>query len=1144
MYTSEEWLSIESFIYRELTRPEYRKDITQAVREIEDYLKRPHARKLLREMGLLSAGFLFSAEWKKTFHFFRRGEIDSRHYKTPYLWERADRGAVYTDLIHELFVAVRDAQRARLKQDGCHFEEYYTLLPQIRPDGGRRERAYYCCIGELLFWLYAWRLLTYFEQCVSPSAPFETGRIGLQTSLRHASEIHWGNEEIVADDLVLALNEMNLTHWASEYTALSLYSLADDEVTPWFGAVEKYLREVARVEVASWSDLPSADCVLQRAVAEWLDSRVPRGDRQSASATRRWLESHAPAPLLPFYFWIALDGFPKTYFVCPVWPSPLYPTLAYRGDSGMQTPIVGLALCGLSPLQGVDRTLTPELIGGAFGVRRTGERDIVEFLRLLAQPAVELNFYQPLAVEVMELRQRDVIAGIMSRNLSHNFGSHVLANPKLYFGLGIRDEHKSSDLAAFHHYLQARLDFIAAVLSPFEQTAEPLYLVADILEGFVSQPIVMRTLLSDADFDAASIRFVVSIRAEGRTSTTTYRFNRWGRMERRASLDAGYEMGDIIVAVAGGTTGCQAFYAFLENVMRNSVRHGPHRDDEDQLTVQLTVSDGSLDKEGGDPVYWSVSVADNLSTDVPKETVKTIREYLALDLVLENEHRIRKCQGIQEMKACTAFLGGALTAACSEDGRSALVYSFPFAKPVWLGVILPGDQNRIKPSTASGVQVYPSVLAACRKPSYFCLIADDETVEISAVLDDVSRLHTALPYRLVVLSANPERDAIWKREIVGREKKPIQDRGALPVRRVRVFMSDGILASASQAQWSEALCKLYAEWLRVAAPPPKEKWNLCIGFDSSFEGAMPGWEERLHAWDSCVANIWVVAQGDAKGDRKAIGSGTSGNQYSNVVAAIRADELRTPDQKSWLVLDRHGRGVAEPLSTRSSANSVRAYQMFSASESGIFQTLLRPPKAPLSFAFFVYGLIEALLLRVVVFDERVLETAFEDSGERTGTYDALRRSNVIPVSRLHLSDATYMTPKRFRNRSEADWSTGSPDEGLWLDASKVVFWTGDTERPLESWNNCDVVVFHEGLVEPDRDSGRWTVDQQKTLYRLAPLVVRTTGSGFVSTSYDDGLPLLPFNVLSKGTLSVVNKLIIGRALTACLGELPDEERPD
>jgi hypothetical protein len=56
--------------------------------------------------------------------------------------------------------------------------------------------------------------------------------------------------------------------------------------------------------------------------------------------------------------------------------------------------------------------------------------------------------------------------------------------------------------------------------------------------------------------------------------------------------------------------------------------------------------------------------------------------------------------------------------------------------------------------------------------------------------------------------------------------------------------------------------------------------------------------------------------------------------------------------------------------------------------------------------------------------------------------------------------------------------------------------------------------------------------------------VRTTGSGFVSTSYDDGLPLLPFNVLSKGTLSVVNKLIIGRALTACLGELPDEERPD
>src|SRR6185369_11940960 len=103
---------------------------------------------------------------------------------------------------------------------------------------------------------------------------------------------------------------------------------------------------------------------------------------------------------------------------------------------------------------------------------------------------------------------RSATAAIMSRNMSHNIGSHVLASSDLMSGV-----HKI-EVQKLHNFLQQRMDFIAQVVTYTPSWGEPLFFFKDLLQGFFDQYLLLSHLIKDQGYK--DIVFKISIN-RGRT---------------------------------------------------------------------------------------------------------------------------------------------------------------------------------------------------------------------------------------------------------------------------------------------------------------------------------------------------------------------------------------------------------------------------------------------------------------------------------------------------------------------------------------------------------------------------------------------------------------------------------------------------
>src|SRR5205823_5277278 len=186
-----------------------------------------------------------------------------------------------------------------------------------------------------------------------------------------------------------------------------------------------------------------------------------------------------------------------------------------------ETVIAGIALCMTAPLACDPTIIEADGCWSHINVRRTEPDELRDLLTLLARPLVELLFYDPLTDRLRQLRSREAMAAIMARNLSHNIGSHVISSSRLHASLGLEGEVWSTAfsnavarlpkvrrreveryvvsgieqirerLSAFHAYVQARLDFIARVLTGGSDVPEPMFWKKEILEHMLSQSVLL-----------------------------------------------------------------------------------------------------------------------------------------------------------------------------------------------------------------------------------------------------------------------------------------------------------------------------------------------------------------------------------------------------------------------------------------------------------------------------------------------------------------------------------------------------------------------------------------------------------------------------------------------------------------------------
>ena len=240
---------------------------------------------------------------------------------------------------------------------------------------------------------------------------------------------------------------------------------------------------------------------------------------------------------------------------------------------------------------------------------------------LWAQFPVQIQSRRTMVVSA----SRSARAAIMSRNLSHNIGSHALASPSLFRQTGLTKKELTetesvlvrAKMGAFHHYLQSRLDFIARAMHEHVERTEPMFFVKDVLGGFLRQTVLLETMLRDLGYPSKDRAIEFSVDLGGKKATFKATREKDGSLirEARAYTRHDGEEADQLIGMPGGSTACQGLYSFLENVMRNAAKYGEGSSSNRPLSVNLRLRAAQCCDVAPDMVkrFWLVEISDSLT---------------------------------------------------------------------------------------------------------------------------------------------------------------------------------------------------------------------------------------------------------------------------------------------------------------------------------------------------------------------------------------------------------------------------------------------------------------------------------------------------------------------------------------------------
>jgi len=304
---------------------------------------------------------------------------------------------------------------------------------------------------------------------------------------------------------------------------------------------------------------------------------------------------------------------------------------------------------------------------------------VFDFIRL----KTSIKFREWAAWDWSEKNKRDLInhstksaiAAIMSRNGSHNIGSHVIAA----VGNNVNDVPDDQQL---FKYIQQRLDFIATVTTEFPNWSQPMWFVKDVMRRFYMQRHLLNYIASadglrayepQGDDDAEnqnSGRLVVKVRVKVKKDKDNEFVEAVNPTDK---AQEGKIAGDAQVAIPGGIIGQHAFYTILENIIRNSAKHGC-KVSNGSANCEITI-DLEDDKKKD---YVVITIWDNVSNVKGKYgEKKKLPDFLNSLLKQSFINRdsgelIKENWGLAEMKIAAGFLSGAAQSDISADGDKLL----------------------------------------------------------------------------------------------------------------------------------------------------------------------------------------------------------------------------------------------------------------------------------------------------------------------------------------------------------------------------------------------------------------------------------------------------------------------------------------
>lgn len=239
---------------------------------------------------------------------------------------------------------------------------------------------------------------------------------------------------------------------------------------------------------------------------------------------------------------------------------------------------------------------------------------------------------------------RTAAVTIMSRNMSHNIGSHVLSrihsamprvsitpsesaacstDAQLNSKIQEQLEKACAPLTRFTQYLEERMDFLADVATSFPLAALSLDIKKDFIDPFSAETVLLKRISGTEK--SAEVKLI---------STSTYR-----------------------VASPGGQLGTQAFFVLLENVIRNTAKHSPS--DGDTVLVKIDIRDDRQYNDLYKVIVWDQCSTGKQTRERNGETIplyKYLNEAIATPLISESGEVEGEFWGLREMTIAAAYL--------------------------------------------------------------------------------------------------------------------------------------------------------------------------------------------------------------------------------------------------------------------------------------------------------------------------------------------------------------------------------------------------------------------------------------------------------------------------------------------------------
>jgi hypothetical protein len=517
-----------------------------------------------------------------------------------------------------------------------------------------------------------------------------------------------------------------------------------------------------------------------------------------------------------------------------------------------------------------------------------------------------------------------------------------------------------------------------------------------------------------------------------------------------------------------------------------------------------------------------------------------------------------------------------------------LTYRLTLNRPYLLGCLTSKQKSRPSDSFWSNE---PSQLS---KQMPFLFVVDGEWLKDNCPSSEEPRNNISvmcrndLPYRTFILFKTED------------DCRDCQDKIASISQKVRYLIDSNyyqkifpeVEADSNNPNSNDDVLAAYEAWLKAWKPPPDNKqWHLWIGLEREKGQVEEAWKQADCLFPNGYSRFLRIM---VKSNREPCFSTKSVDQIydendpkgSDLRAYWEAERKAEMGKKKSLLFDNHGNcfQTAEVEKTMSLKDSTRFYQKLSGSVSpDLFRMLSRPPKDPFGFRFFVYSLAEACLTNVVVVDERLAWSLVEGgSGNQSNknfAHDLLehQKAGIFPVFRFRQlgagKDLGFYTTKHKQllvdsTNSSTNGNFGEnhlENEGITFDVRQnkememdnnclsliIPTKKDDVEYEISSDLKADVILIHEGAMDilksqqgvdwkgiEDPEEHR---KQLQALYKLAPMIIRTSGRGRKSKLLGEELPFIEFGQVSSSLLTARNKFSLVRGLLGSVGREHNDE---